>query len=547
MTTPRDPDGDPPSRSGSGLPPHLDPRGRKAPPPPRVTNAYRQAARGGPAPTVLPAAPPPRGRPPKGRRTGGQRVARVLSWIALTMAVVVLVAAGGLWVAFNHYNGNIGRLDVFSKITGKRPVKVAKKAQNFLLVGSDNRDGANGEGTQGSGATFVTGQRSDTVILVHLFGNSDKAELISFPRDSWVEIPEFKNPKTGKVTAAHHNKLNSAFSEGGPPLLTATIETLTNIRIDHFLSIDFTGFKGMVNQVGGVDVCLTKAAKDHFSGIDLSAGHHHISGDVALAFVRQRHGLANGDIDRIARQQQFIGSLVHKVLSAGTLLNPLKLTGFLDVATSSLKADNGLSGNDIKNLALRLRTFNSGGVLFVTVPITDANGRRSGQSVVLLDETKDAAVFDALRNDQAPGTPGKTSGKTTTTPVTIAPANVRVTVFNGSGIQGKGRTAATDLAGVGFQIIGIPTNRGTGASTTTIFYGPTKSDSAHTLQAAIPNSVLQADSSLGRTLQVVVGSSYAGAQKVTVTAAPSSKPSTGTGTTSAAAPVKTAQDNPCTT
>ncbi len=482
---------------------------------------------------------------PASRRTRGQRIGRALSWVALSMAVVILLAAGGLYVAFNHYNGQITRIDVFGKITGKRPTATKQDAVNYLLVGSDSRDGANGAGTQGTGAEFVTGQRSDTVILVHLYGSSQKAQLVSFPRDSYVEIPDYTNPKTGKVTAAHHAKLNSAFSEGGAPLLIATIENMTQVRIDHFLQVDFTGFKGMVNELGGVDVCLTKPAKDSFSGINLSAGKHHIQGDVALAFVRQRHGLANGDIDRIARQQQFIGSLANKVLSAGTLLNPIKLNGVLDVATASLQADKQLTGNDLKNLALRVRKFSSGGVIFTTVPVADINGRRNGASVVLLDDVKAEAMFTALRNDVAPGTPAAAAKPAKTEPLLVAPANVRVSVYNGSGVTGIGRKAATDLAAVGFQVIGIPTNRGTGASQTTIFYGPTKADSARTLQAAIPGSVLQADSSLGRTLDLVVGSSYSGAQKVTVSSAPATRsPST---TDPAAVPVKTAQDNPCTT
>ncbi|MDX6217625.1 MAG: hypothetical protein QOG99_3209 [Frankiales bacterium] len=537
MTNPRGPrDGDEPS-GDSGLPPHLDPRGRKNAPP-RVTNAYRQAARGGPAPRQRPpAAPQPVRRPSRAGRSGGQRVARALSWLALGMAVVVLVAAGGLYLAFNHYLGQITHIDVLPG--GHRPAKAPNHAQNFLLVGSDSRDGSNGVGTQGSGATYVTGQRSDTVILAHLYGKSDNVEMVSFPRDSYVEIPAYTNPKTHTTRAAHFDKLNSAFSEGGPTLLIQTVEHLSNIRIDHFVQIDFTGFKKMVNEVGGVDVCLTSAAKDHFSGINLSAGHHRINGDVALAFVRQRHGLANGDIDRIARQQQFIGSLSHKVLSAGTLLNPLKLNGFLDAATSSLKVDKGLTGNDIKNLALRMRKFNSGGVIFTTVPISDIGGRRNGASVVLLDAAKDTSLFTALRNDQAPGS----SKPTAPTKVTliVAPSAVRVSVFNGSGVNGKGRQAANDLAGVGFTIAGPAQTRGTGATQTVIYYGPTKSDSAKTLQAAIPGSTVQEDTSLGRTLTLVVGTDYTGAHKVTVTPHASTPPSTST-----AAPVRTAANNPCT-
>jgi LCP family protein required for cell wall assembly len=519
-----------------------------------VTNAYRQAARGGPAPRKQ--APPPAKRPAKKAppptqaemrrqrpatvvphgRTGGQRVARILSWLALSMAVVVLLAAGGLYLGFNHYLGNITRIDVLPG--GDRPSKPHNKAQNFLLVGSDSRDGSNGVGTQGSGATYVTGQRSDTVILAHLYGDSDNVQLVSFPRDAWVEIPAYTNPKTHKTKAAHFNKLNSAFSEGGPTLLIETIEHLTNIRVDHFVMIDFTGFKKMVNEVGGVDVCLTKPAKDHFSGINLSAGNHHISGEVALAFVRQRHGLPNGDIDRIARQQQFIGSLTHKVLSAGTLLNPFKLNGFLDAATDSLQVDKSLSGGDIKNLALRLRHFGSGGVIFSTVPVAEINGRREGQSVVLLDDAKATALFGALRNDQ---TPGKAPPPAKVTLI-VAPGNIRVAVFNGSGINGRGRQAANDLAGVGFNISGPAQTRGSGLTKTVIYYGPTKADSAKTLQAAVPGSELQADSSLSRTLQLVIGTDYSGVKKVTVTPKASTQPST----TAAAPPARTAANNPCT-
>ncbi|MCU1588289.1 MAG: cell envelope-related transcriptional attenuator [Frankiales bacterium] len=457
------------------------------------------------------------------------------------MAVVVLVAAGGLYLAVGHYSGQIARISGVFGLSGTRPPAAKGDSENFLLVGSDSRDGANGDKTnQGTGASFVTGQRSDTIILVHLFGNSDKAELISFPRDSYVEIPQYTNPKTHVTKPAHHTKLNSAFSEGGPALLVLTLEHLSNIRIDHYVQIDFSGFKSMVNKVGGVEVCLTKPAKDHFTGINLTAGHHHLDGATALAFVRQRHYLAQGDIDRIARQQQFIGSLVHKVLSAGTLLNPLKLNGFLKATTASLQADSGLKSDDIRSLALRFSHFSSGGVSFITVPIADSNARRGGASVVLLDDIKTAALFDDIRADRAPGTPAK-PGKTSTTPLVVAPGAIKVSVFNGSGVNGLGRKAQKDIGGIGFQTIGVAQTRGTGASQTVIHFGPSKSDSARTLQAAIPGSVLAPDGNLGNTLELVVGSTYTGAQKVTVT----KKPTAG-GTTTATPPVQTAAANPCT-
>ncbi len=544
MTTPRDP-GDPGSAS-SGLPPELDPRRRPSEGLPRIS---RSSAHSGPA--------RPQG---SARGTGSsamtasaggrhrrRRIARVLSWVAVATSMSVLAVAVLGFVIINHYNGKINRLTgVLARLPGvEQPAAAPHGAENYLLVGSDSRIGKNGTGTQGKGADFVVGQRSDTVILVHLYGGSDQVQLVSFPRDSYVEIPAFTDPKTRAVHKAHHDKLNAAFSEGGPELLIATLQKLTGMRVDHYLQIDFIGFKGMVNALGGVDVCLAKAAKDHDANIDLSAGKHHINGDVALSFVRQRKGLPNGDIDRIKRQQEFIGSLVRKVLSAGTLLNPFKLSGFLNIATSSLQVDENLSTNDLKNLALRLRGFSAGGVLFSTVNIADIGGRVNGADVVLLDATKNTVLFNQLRRDQPPGAAAVKAPAAATPaigPITVAPNAVRVRVYNGSGVTGLGRKAAADLQTTGFSVIGVPMNKGTGAPQTTISYGPTKADSARTLAASLPNSVLRMDATLDRTLEVVVGASYTGTRPVKLTGSPAPTPS---GSPSAAPKAVTAQDASC--
>ena len=528
MNPPDEPTGDGTPSDGPRLPPEFDPRRRPSDGAPRISREGKAAV------TTVPPA----------RRSGGRRLARVLSWVAVALAATIVGVAVLGYVAINHYNGNISRIAGEIRLPGKAaPAKAPRNASNYLLVGSDSRAGLKaGEGTQGTGADFVVGQRSDTVILAHFFGNSDKAQLVSFPRDSYVQIPAYTDPKTGQVHAARHDKLNSAFAVGGPKLLVATIEQLTNIRVDHFLQIDFSGFKGMVNKLGGVDVCLRHDAFEHDSGIALTAGNHHIDGDQALSFVRQRKKLPNGDIDRISRQQFFIGSVVRKVLSAGTLLNPFKLNGFLDIATSSLTGDQQLSVGNLKDLALRLRSFSAGGVIFTTVPIADIGGVRFGASVVLLDEAKDAELFDALRQDQAPDAPVVKKPATATSKLTVKPGAVRVRVFNGAGVAGLGRKAAADLTGVGFTIVGVPGNRGSGATQTTITYGPDKADSARTLAAALPDSVLQEDPSLDRTLEVVIGSGYTGAKAVTVTGTPAPRPST---SASPKPKVVTAQDTAC--
>ena len=527
MSDPRDwqAGGTPPPDSGPTpprpLPPHLDPRGRGGPP--------RAAAQ-----HVI----------PSGKVRGPRRAARILSWIAVVTSVAVLAAAGAGYLLVNHYEGNIHRIPVFGDRTGA-PKAAPNHAENFLIVGSDSRGALKaGQGVQGSGSTYVTGQRSDTVILAHLYGGkSNKVQLVSFPRDSVVQIPEYTDQKTRRVHPAHRAKLNAAIFDGGAPLLVRTIQDLTGVRVDHYLQVDFEGFKSMVNKLGGVDVCLPKAAKEHDSGIDLSAGKHHINGDVALSFVRQRKGLPNGDLDRIKRQQEFIGAIIRKVLSAGTLANPLKLNGFLNVATSSLQADEGLDFAALRTLALRMRNLGAGNVTFSTIPITTSNGYiQDLGSVVLIDDQKAAALFAAIQQDIPPGTPAPKPTKAAgATPLTVRPGVIRVQVYNGSDVNGLARKADTELSNLGFQTVGTPQSRSTGATGTVVRYGPTKADSARTVAAAIPGSTLEADPSLGNVLEVVVGSTYAGAHAVTVT------PATPAGAPVASPSPKpvTALDDPC--
>jgi LCP family protein required for cell wall assembly len=357
-----------------------------------------------------------------------------------------------------------------------------------------------------------------------------------------VQIPEYTDAK-GKVHAAQRNRINYAFNEGGPQLLVRTVQDLTGVRVDHYLQVDFEGFQSMVDKLGGVDVCLSKPAKDHYSGINLTAGRHHINGVVALAFVRQRHGLTNGDIDRIKRQQQFLGAMIRKVLSAGTLANPFKLNGFLNVATSSLKADEGLDFATLRTLALRMRSVGAGNVIFATIPISNSNAYLRGLgSVVLVDQEKADALFLSIQQDIPPGTPAaKPTTAAGAAPLIVRPGAIRVHVYNGSDVNGLGRRADRELTDLGFQTVGTPESRGTGATGTVVRYGSTKSDSARTVAAAIPGATLEAAPELGNVIEVVVGSSYPGAQAVTVTASkPAAAPS------AAATPkVVTALDDPC--
>ncbi|MCW2680783.1 MAG: cell envelope-related transcriptional attenuator, partial [Frankiales bacterium] len=481
--------------------------------------------------TTLPKTAPPR-----------RRAARVLSWIAVLTSVAILATAGAGYALLNFYDGKINRIPGLD-LGGGRPEGLPRDAKNILIVGSDSRgDLEAGEGPQGTGDDFVTGQRSDTVILAHLYGDSDKAQLVSFPRDSWVQIPEHTNLDSGEVVEAREAKLNTALSDGGPPLLIDTIEGLTGLHVDHYMQIDFDGFQSIVNELDGVEVCLPAAAKEKDSGIDLPAGRSVIKGDQALAFVRQRKGLPNGDIDRIKRQQQFIGAIVRKVLSAGTLLNPVKLDGVIRATAASLDVDRSLGISELKDLALRFQSFDAGGVVFTTVPVADPAGTRQRQSVVLLDEDQGQQLFDAIRRDVPPGTPEDKADPPPSEPLIVAPQSIRVRVYNGAGVQGLGRQAASDLEEVGFLVVGTPGNREGAMAETVVLHGADRADSARTVAAALPGSSTRLDPSLeGKAVEVVVGSSYAGAKEVTVSGRPQPQdPSTG-----ASPSVQTAAQDPC--
>lgn len=454
-------------------------------------------------PELDPRRPRP-GSPPPGRG----RVRRILGWTAIVLSAVVLVSSVGLYVAFQYYNGRIARVPIRIPGHSAPPAAADGKAQNYLIVGSDTRAGP-GNGGFGS-VKKISGQRSDTVILVHIPSGDAKATIISFPRDSWVTIPAFKD------TPEHKQRINSAISIGGPPLLVETIERLSGLRVDHYLQVTFGGFKSMVNALGGVTVCVKTTRRDKDSKDFLTAGTHHVNGDQALAFVRDRKGLPRGDIDRIANQQYFLSVLLHKVLSAGTLANPLRINAFLRAATSSLAADPDLGIGDLRTLALRMRSLDAKHVSLVTVPIKDTNARINGADVVLLDDAKLGALFDRLKGNEAASSPTPPPPSN----LTVAPSDISVGVYNAAGSSGLATRGASDLQRVGFTVSGLH-NRITGATQTVVRYGPGQSEAARTLAAAVPGATTQAVSALGNDLEIVLGSDYAGARAVAVGGLPS--------------------------
>jgi LCP family protein required for cell wall assembly len=427
------------------------------------------------------------------------------------------------------YDNKIQREDVFANIGNRPAAPESGQPVNVLLVGSDSRDGLSRTERDRLNTGVGGGERSDTLILMHLSADNRRVTFVSFPRDSYVTIPEHTN-EAGRTISERKNKINAAFAQGGPELTIRTVEANTGITVDHYVEVNIAGFVGMVDALGGAEVCLAKPIKD--KDFSLPAGRQTLDGETALNYVRTRHVYVDQDLGRIRAQQAFIGSVAREALSAGTLTNPVKLNRFLSAALGSVTTDSGLNRDRLLALANRVRSVQPSSIQFITVPLSDLDYRVANVgSTVRWDRSEAQDLFDAIRTDAPPVEEPAATGPKPTVP----PGQIRVQVFNGAGVTGLGRTAATDLAARGFAIAGSAKNADvTGQTTTVIKYDPRYDTSLLTVQAAIPGATTQAVEGLGRTFQIVVGSEWDGARKVTVSTA---KPAATTGppkTTSAA-------------
>ncbi len=354
------------------------------------------------APALPPAGPPPGGPPPPADSAPRHRGRTILIWTASITAGVVAIAAVGLFLLYRHLNGNIQQRDV-SGLLGSQPVDLHPQAENILVVGSDTRYG---QGSQ-YGRNLATDQ-SDTTMIVHVAANRQWAEVMSIPRDSYVSIPACRMGN-GQMSSPQVFKINEAFAIGnldgnstalGVACTIKTVEQDTGIYIDHFVVVNFTGFKNMVAALGGVAECNTQPINDPLSGLKLSAGKHMLTPTQALAYVRARYTLGDGsDLERITRQQAFMSSLIQRVKSK--LLNPVAIYRFLDAATKSLTIDTKLGGvTGLYNLASSLRSLPSSKVAFFTLPTYPRSEVvPSDTANVLWSQPQDSEIFQSFRND----------------------------------------------------------------------------------------------------------------------------------------------------
>jgi LCP family protein required for cell wall assembly len=361
--------------------------------------------------------PKRRAEPSRTRKVGTRVLVGVL-------AVSLVLGAVGIYF-YKRFEGNITQLDVTKSLGKDRPQRLdngPKRALNVLVMGSDTRKG------KGNHVAGETPGLSDTTILLHLSKDRSRAYGVSIPRDTMVERPTCTKKDGSGTVEGGLTQFNAAYEVGGPACTIKTVESITKVFIDHFVVVDFNGFKKMVDALGGVKVCVPSEVDDTVGNIHLAAGTYNVTGDQALDYVRVRHGIsANGDIGRMKRQQTFIAGMINKAVSAGTLANPVKLVRFLDAATKSLTTDPEFAhlkalaslGSSLKNVGLDKITF----ITAPFEPYPPDNNR--------LQLSPDAAdLWQQIRRDEALGpkftgevvkasdnTPG-----TKTSPLSKAPA-----------------------------------------------------------------------------------------------------------------------------
>ncbi|SDS51053.1 cell envelope-related function transcriptional attenuator common domain-containing protein [Actinopolymorpha singaporensis] len=329
------------------------------------------------------AAPPARGpggrllpEPRRPRRRSGIRLRRVLLFLLVAWLIILIGVPVVAWSRVTK---------VPYEPAAERPANGS--GTNFLLVGSDSRQGLTAEQRNALGTGRAAGQRTDTIMILHVPSLAGSPTLVSLPRDSYVPVP-----------GHGRNKINAAFSIGGPKLLTETVENATGLRMDSYVEIGFGGFVGVVEGLGGVNMCLPKAIKDEKAHIDLPAGCQNLDGKNALGYVRARYFDPKGDLGRVERQRQFLSAVVKKTASPGTIVNPIRYTRVGLSAGDALTVGEGTTVVDMARFGLAMRSLSSGSGTTLTVPVSSTSVSTPVGSAVRWDRQRALNLFHALRD-----------------------------------------------------------------------------------------------------------------------------------------------------
>jgi LCP family protein required for cell wall assembly len=311
---------------------------------------------------------PPRRRIRKGRLTLLVVAVLVLGWLAFMV-----------WVPVNAWN-NVARVD--NTPAGDRPTDTA--GHTYLLVGADRKQGGSDNSSSGQ-----TGQRTDTIMLVHVSDSGGKPVLVSIPRDSYVPIPGYGS-----------NKINAAYSFGGAKLLTQTVEQVTGLHVDGYLEIGFGGFSDIVDSLGGVHICVARDMNDEKAHINLKKGCQVLDGKNALGYVRARYSDPLGDLGRANRQRQFLGAIMKQAATPATVLIPWRYKGFVDASAAGIQVGEETSMMDAVRILQAMRAMSNDEGLSLTVPIADTALPTNAGLAVKWNTEQAKSLFTMLKKDE---------------------------------------------------------------------------------------------------------------------------------------------------
>ena len=432
----------------------------------------------------------------------------VLRWVAVAAVVVVAGGTLGAYLKYRAVYDSITRVTVPSTALGHRPPVYSTTSENILVYGDDTRSGL----TPHQQFVLHTGHdqtnNTDTIMLVHISPGHIGITVVSIPRDTMVPVYECDSGPgyTGQqANPAGAVQVNSLLQIGGPTCLWKTVEQMTGVRIDHFIGIGMLGFVKVVNDLGGVNVCVPFNVNDTVSGLNLRSGEQHITGVQALAFWRTRENLGDGsDLQRIQRDQFMSAQVVKGVLHSGLLSNPIRLLRVVSDAAASMTTDAGMTVSDLVQIGQSFRNLSGQNVQFITMPHEPWTGNANRVQPM---QPQAGEVFGAIARDMTVPKVSTTPGASTT-----SPGNVKVQVLNGSGVTRVARQAAAGLISRGFDVTGTGDAPNFAYTKSVIEYS-TAADmpAVNTLMKQLTNvTSLQVPSLTPGTVDLILGSDFTG-------------------------------------
>lgn len=405
------------------------------------------------------------------------------------VSVLILLTAVVVWGTAADAAGKVPRVDAFAAM-GDRPPPVLNGSVDVLFAATE------------APAPNTTARRLSYLVLAHLSRRHDSAVYVDLPTDSQVTVPAHTDAH-GKQVAEGKHPLSLAYADGGAPLLARSVEAAVKLRLGAYVELYLPAVKGIVDDAGGLDVCLPRPLDDKAAKLRLPAGRVRLTGTQAGVLAGSAE---DGSLERVHRMQLILGAVVAHVFAKSSVVHPFSVNALLDDGGAALRVDTGLDRQTVRRITFAVRDPYSPDNAIVSVP-TSSHSKTKDGTVANWQPRLSGYLFDRLRKDAEID-----PSLFTPAPAPMSPSSVSVSVENGAGLEGLAATAAEDLRGVGFKISGKPSNATDRTAATVVYYDSAHKKQAETVQTAIPGAQL-AHSGTG--VRVVVGSDYNGVRQVT--------------------------------